>query len=81
MEIGTKVLAEHPKTREVRHILSAYFTFVAVDTNRTPVPVPGIIPETEDQKRRYEEAEGRRQHRQAEAKRRIRIPAPKDENP
>src|SRR5262245_45647735 len=28
MEIGTKVFAEHPKTREVKHILSAYFTFV-----------------------------------------------------
>jgi acyl-CoA hydrolase len=60
MEIGVKVLSEHFRTGEKRHILSAYFTFVAVDENRKPVPVPPILPETDLEKRRYEEAEDRR---------------------
>ena len=46
MEIGVKVLTEHYATRETKHILSAYFTFVAVDEERQPIPVPPSIPET-----------------------------------
>lgn len=63
MEIGVKVSAEHYKTGEVKHILSAYFTFVAVDDYLSPVPVPSVIPETPVEKRRYDEAEMRRKRR------------------
>jgi acyl-CoA hydrolase len=66
MEIGVKVSAEHYQTGESKHILSAYFTFVAVDDCLRPVPVPPVIPETEVEKRRYEEAEIRRKHRKEE---------------
>src|SRR5215831_15640219 len=55
MEIGVKVLAEHYKTGESVHILSAYFTFVAVDEYLHPVPVPQVVPETPLEKRRFEE--------------------------
>ncbi len=67
MEIGVKVLSEHFRTGERRHILSAYFTFVAVDENRKPVAVPGVAPETALEKRRYEEADERRELRRKEA--------------
>ena len=67
MEIGVKVLAENYMSKDIRHILSAYFTFVAVDQNRHPVPVPQVLPETPIEKRRYEEAELRRQRRKEQA--------------
>src|SRR3990172_6927675 len=40
MEIGVKVLAEHYTTRRKKHILSAYFTFVALGDDMQPVEVP-----------------------------------------
>lgn len=63
MEIGVKVEAEHYSSKERRHILSAYFTFIACDENRKPAPVPAVIPETDVEKIRYREAEDRREKR------------------
>lgn len=63
MEIGVKVVAEHYETGERRHILSAYFTFIALDKNKKPTEVPPIIPQTPLEKRRYEEAQDRRERR------------------
>jgi acyl-CoA hydrolase len=71
MEIGVKVSAEHYKTGEHTHILSAYFTFVAVDDAQMPVEVPHVLPETEIERRRYEEAEMRRQRRKQEKEERM----------
>ncbi len=68
MEIGVKVLAEHYSTGEKKHILSAYFTFVAVDDAHQPTEVPDIIAETSDEQRRFEEAGYRRERRHIEAK-------------
>ncbi|MBS0627402.1 MAG: acyl-CoA thioesterase [Verrucomicrobia bacterium] len=67
MEIGVKVLTEDTKTRELIHIVSAYFTFVAIGEDLRPVKVPGVIPESPAEKRRYKEAEIRRQRRMDEA--------------
>lgn len=66
MEIGVKVLAEHYTTRHYKHILSAYFTFVALDDTGSPVEVPQVIPENALEKRRYQEADDRRERRKKE---------------
>ena len=63
MEIGARVETEDPATGLVNHTASAYLTFVALDENNRPRKIPGIIPETEDQKRRNCEAQERRKER------------------
>jgi acyl-CoA hydrolase len=63
MEIGLKVLAEDAATMTRKHIVSAYFTFVGVDERLRPIEVPPVIPQTEAEKRRYEEAGQRREAR------------------
>jgi acyl-CoA hydrolase len=63
MEVGVKVSVEDLQTGAVRHTSSAYLTFVALDANGHTVPIPPVIPETEDEKRRYEEAARRRDYR------------------
>lgn len=68
MEIGLKVLAEDFRTMARKHIVSAYFTFVAVDDSLRPVEAPPVIPETEDERRRYEQAEQRRRARMSTTK-------------
>lgn len=63
MEIGAKVVAENSYTGETRHILSAFFTFVALDENDKPIDVPAVVPEDRRQKRRFDNAEIRREGR------------------
>jgi acyl-CoA hydrolase len=64
MEIGIKVLAENIRTQAVRHANSCFFTMVAVDEERRPVPVPAIRPFSPDEKRRYAAAIARKKLRQ-----------------
>jgi len=63
MEVGAKVFAENRFTSEQRHIVSAYLTFVALDDHQKPIQVPPVIPESPLEKRRFEEAQIRREHR------------------
>lgn len=60
MEIGVRVEAENPLTGQVRHTGTCFLTYVALDKNRQPTPVPPLTPETEEDKRRWAEAEVRR---------------------
>lgn len=64
MEVGIKVLAENIRTQAVRHVNSCFFTMVAVDDERKPVPVPPLRPFTPEEKRRSEAARLRKQLRQ-----------------
>lgn len=70
MEIGVRVSIENYRTRETRHILSAYLTFVALDDDGKPTRVPPVIPESFLEKRRYEEADQRRKLRREEMEKR-----------
>lgn len=63
MEVGIKVLAETIRTQEVKHVISCFFTMVAVDDEQKPVPVPELVPESADQKRRHAAAQVRREVR------------------
>ncbi len=69
MEIGIKVLAENIRTQAMRHANSCFFTMVAVDDERKPVPVPALKPITPDERRRHAAAEVRKQLRQEFGKR------------
>lgn len=63
MEVGVKVFVEDLISGEVRHTSSAYLTFVAIDAAGNRIPVAPVLPETLDEKRRYDEAGQRREYR------------------
>lgn len=67
MEIGCRVEAEAMGQEQRRHILSAYLTFIALDENGRPRPVPEVVPQTDAEHQRYKEADFRRQYRLREA--------------
>jgi acyl-CoA hydrolase len=69
MEVGVRVEAEELMTGRRRHTNSAYLTFVAVDRNGKPVEVPELMPETPDEKRRFQAAKERRARRLEERQR------------
>jgi acyl-CoA hydrolase len=66
MEVGVKAWVEHHVDGSLRHVASAYLTFVAVDAQGRRVCVPPLEPETEDDKRRYQDAGRRREQSQHE---------------
>jgi acyl-CoA hydrolase len=61
MEIFVDVFVENPVTGAKTKCNEAILTFVAIDQNGSPLPVPEIIPETEVEKKRYDSALRRRQ--------------------
>ena len=63
MEVGVKVFVEDLVTGERRHTSSAYLTFVTMDAAGKRVVIAPVIPETEDEMRRYDEASRRRAYR------------------
>lgn len=63
LEVGVRVEAEDPVTGESKHTNSAYAVYVALDDDRRPVQVPPLEVKTEDEKRRWEEARARQEHR------------------
>lgn len=66
MEVGVKVWVEHTIAGTLRHVASAYLTFVAIDKQGVRVCVPQLEPETRDDVRRYQDAGRRREQSQQE---------------
>jgi acyl-CoA hydrolase len=69
MEVGVKVWVEHTIDGTLRHVASAYLTFVAVNPQGGRVRVPPLEPETEQDKRRYDDAGRRREQGELERER------------
>jgi len=69
MEVGVKVFVENYIADTAKHVASAHLTFVAIDKEGNRVKVSPVIPETEEQKRRYDGAGRRREIRRAEFER------------
>jgi acyl-CoA hydrolase len=65
MEVGVKVWVENLRSGAIRHTSSAYLTFVGLDSASNKVILPQIVPETDEEKRRYHEAAERRAYRLA----------------
>jgi len=56
MEVGVKVIKENPATGERTTATRAFLTFVAVDDNHRPVTAPPLTPQTDEEKRRANNA-------------------------
>lgn len=65
LEVGVRVESENIFTRETLHTSTAYFVYVAIDRDGKPRPVPPIVAESDEDRRRQEEAQVRRQSRLA----------------
>ena len=63
VEVGVKVLAEVPWSGETRHACTAFLTYVHLGPDLRPRPAPPFVPETPGERRRWQEAEGRRRRR------------------
>src|SRR5260370_31661214 len=70
MEVGVKVYVENYIADTAEHVASAYVTFVAIDSAARRLKVAPVIPETDDQQRRYDDAGRRREIRRGELDRR-----------
>jgi acyl-CoA hydrolase len=65
MEVGVEVYAEDPTTGRRLHTSHAVLTYVALDDRGMPMTVPGLVLETDEDKRRFEEGRQRREARLA----------------
>jgi acyl-CoA hydrolase len=65
VEVGVEVFSENFVTGERKHTTTAFLTFVALDSEGHPAPVPPLIVKTSEERRRYREAGERRKARLA----------------
>jgi len=63
MEVVVQVLAENPITGEQTHTNTAYLVYVALDDEGRPTSVPQLKAETDEEKRKMEQAKQRQERR------------------
>ncbi len=73
MEVGVKAMVEDVREQRLKHVSSAYLTYVAVDPTGHGLVVPQLVCETDHQRRRYEDAGRRREMRAGETLRKKRL--------
>ena len=65
MEVGVRVEVEDPKTGVRRKTTRAFLTFVAIDVEGRPRRIPPLLVETDEDRRRQQDAMARRAARLA----------------
>ena len=73
VETEVRVEAEDMLTGQVTHVASAFVVYVALDERGHPTPVPPLLPETDADRRRMEEARRRREDRLQAARSRSKL--------
>ena len=71
MEVFVKVITEDLRTGSRRIAATSFITFVAMDDNNKPIPVPQVVPESEEERILFETGEKRsllRKQRREESK-------------
>lgn len=63
MEVYVKVECKHLDTGETSLTTTSFLTMVAIDQQGNPVPVPGVVPETEMEEELFQQATKRRKER------------------
>jgi acyl-CoA hydrolase len=63
MEVGVTIESEDPQTGQRHRTARAYLTFVALDGRGKPTKVPRVVPETELEQQRFEEARRRQEQK------------------
>ena len=63
MEVGVRIDTENRKTGKLKHTASAYLTFVSLDENGNTIKVPQVLPESDDEIRRFKEGKQRYDYR------------------
>ena len=61
MEVGVTIESEDPLTGQRQRATRGYLTFVALDGRGHPTPIPAVIPESDKENERFEEAKRRRE--------------------
>src|SRR5277367_4755533 len=73
MEVGVKAMVEDVREQKLRHVSSAYLTYVAVDQQGQGLMVPQLLLEKDHERRRYADAGRRREMRSGETMRKKRL--------
>jgi uncharacterized protein (TIGR00369 family) len=68
METRVKVIAENPISGQCSHTNTAYLVYVALDEKGKPTQVPGLIAESDLERKRMQEASERQAYRLAQRK-------------
>jgi acyl-CoA hydrolase len=73
MEMGVRVIAENIRERISRHVITCYFTMVAVDDEGKPTKIPQLEVKTDKEKRRWAAGKLRRELRKEIEQRNLEI--------